>query len=101
MGPGDHGTVVEVRVFNRHGIEKDERALQNERHEIERLSRDRDDGIEILERNIYSRLNDLLIDKKINDGPKGAAQRIKNNSRTCSMVFLKGIMVEVFFEGRR
>ncbi|MDC3108261.1 DNA-directed RNA polymerase subunit beta, partial [Paracoccaceae bacterium] len=32
MGPGDHGTVVEVRVFNRHGIEKDERALQNERH---------------------------------------------------------------------
>jgi DNA-directed RNA polymerase subunit beta len=71
MGPGDHGTVVEVRVFNRHGIEKDERALQNERHEIERLSRDRDDGIEILERNIYSRLRDLLIGKKINDGPKG------------------------------
>ena len=71
MGPGDHGTIVEVRVFNRHGIEKDERALQNERHEIERLSRDRDDGIEILERNIYSRLSDLLIGKKINDGPKG------------------------------
>ena len=60
-----------MRVFNRHGIEKDERALQNERHEIERLSRDRDDGIEILERNIYSRLNDLLVGKKINDGPKG------------------------------
>ena len=77
MGPGDHGTVVEVRVFNRHGIEKDERALQNERHEIERLSRDRDDGIEILERNIYSRLNDLLVGKKINDGPKGAAKGAK------------------------
>ena len=77
MGPGDHGTVVEVRVFNRHGIEKDERALQNERHEIERLSRDRDDGIEILERNIYSRLNDLLIGKKINDGPKGATKGSK------------------------
>ena len=77
MGPGDHGTVVEVRVFNRHGIEKDERALQNERHEIERLSRDRDDGIEILERNIYSRLNDLLVGKKINDGPKGTAKGAK------------------------
>ncbi len=77
MGPGDHGTVVEVRVFNRHGIEKDERALQNERHEIERLSRDRDDGIEILERNIYSRLNDLLVGKKITDGPKGTAKGAK------------------------
>ena len=74
MGPGDHGTVVEVRVFNRHGIEKDERALQNERHEIERLSRDRDDGLEILERNIYSRLKDLLVGKKINDGPKGSVK---------------------------
>ncbi len=79
MGPGDQGTVVEVRVFNRHGIEKDERALQNERHEIERLSRDRDDGLEILERNIYSRLNDLLIGKKINDGPKGSAHGSKIN----------------------
>ena len=77
MGPGDHGTIVEVRVFNRHGIEKDERALQNERHEIERLSRDRDDGIEILERNIYSRLSDLLIGKKINDGPKGVVKGSK------------------------
>ena len=79
MGPGDHGTVVEVRVFNRHGIEKDERALQNERHEIERLSRDRDDGLEILERNIYSRLKDLLVGKKINDGPKGSVKGSKIN----------------------
>ena len=77
MGPGDHGTIVEVRVFNRHGIEKDERALQNERHEIERLSRDRDDGIEILERNIYSRLSDLLIGKKVNDGPKSVVKGSK------------------------
>ena len=82
MGPGDHGTVVEVRVFNRHGIEKDERALQNERHEIERLSRDRDDGLEILERNIYSRLKDLLVGKKINDGPKGSVKGSSINQDT-------------------
>ena len=56
MSPGDSGTVVEVRVFNRHGIEKDERAIQIEREEIERLSRDRDDELAILERNIYARL---------------------------------------------
>jgi DNA-directed RNA polymerase subunit beta len=70
MSPGDSGTVVEVRVFNRHGIEKDERALQIEREEIERLSRDRDDELAILERNIYSRLSDLLIGQEIISGPK-------------------------------
>src|SRR5262249_42563172 len=40
--PGVQGTVVEVRVFNRHGVEKDERALAIEREEIERLAKDRD-----------------------------------------------------------
>ena len=54
--PGDYGTVVEVRVFNRHGVEKDERALQIEREEVERLARDRDDELAILDRNIYARL---------------------------------------------
>ena len=73
MSPGDSGTVVEVRVFNRHGIEKDERALQIEREEIERLSRDRDDELAILERNIYSRLSDLLIDQNVLSGPKSVA----------------------------
>ena len=70
MSPGDSGTVVEVRVFNRHGVEKDERALQIEREEIEQLSRDRDDELAILERNIYSRLADLLIGQKVISGPK-------------------------------
>ena len=37
------GTVVEVRVFNRHGVEKDERAMAIEREEIQRLAKDRDD----------------------------------------------------------
>ena len=45
LPPGDFGTVVEVRVFNRHGVEKDERALQIEREEVERLARDRDDEL--------------------------------------------------------
>ncbi|MHC5112651.1 MAG: DNA-directed RNA polymerase subunit beta, partial [Planctomycetota bacterium] len=50
LPPGDFGTVVEVRVFNRHGVEKDERALQIEREEVESLARDRDDELHILER---------------------------------------------------
>ncbi len=69
MSPGDSGTIVEVRVFNRHGIEKDERAIQIEREEIERLSRDRDDELVILERNIYARLRQLLLEQSILKGP--------------------------------
>ncbi|MFS4439646.1 DNA-directed RNA polymerase subunit beta [Paracoccaceae bacterium GXU_MW_L88] len=71
MSPGDFGTVVEVRVFNRHGVEKDERALQIERDEVERLARDRDDEIAILDRNIYARLKSLILGKTAVKGPKG------------------------------
>ena len=74
--PGDFGTVVEVRVFNRHGVEKDERALQIEREEVERLARDRDDELAILDRNIYARLKDMILGKVAVKGPKG----VKPNS---------------------
>ncbi|ETW13838.1 DNA-directed RNA polymerase subunit beta [Roseivivax marinus] len=69
--PGDYGTVVEVRVFNRHGVEKDERALQIEREEIESLARDRDDELAILDRNIYQRLKTLILGKTAVKGPRG------------------------------
>ncbi|SIO22081.1 DNA-directed RNA polymerase subunit beta [Vannielia litorea] len=71
LPPGDFGTVVEVRVFNRHGVEKDERALQIEREEVERLARDRDDELAILDRNIYARLKDMILGKVAVKGPKG------------------------------
>ncbi|MEO1016042.1 MAG: DNA-directed RNA polymerase subunit beta, partial [Pseudomonadota bacterium] len=69
--PGDAGTVVEVRVFNRHGIDKDQRALQIEREQIERLQEDKEDEQSILERNVYTRLKDLLAGKEGVAGPKG------------------------------
>ncbi|MBO6777779.1 MAG: DNA-directed RNA polymerase subunit beta [Marinibacterium sp.] len=69
--PGDFGTVVEVRVFNRHGVDKDERALQIEREEVERLARDRDDEMAILDRNIYARLKTMVLGKTVAKGPKG------------------------------
>ncbi len=71
LPPGDFGTVVEVRVFNRHGVEKDERALQIEREEVERLARDRDDELLILERNTYARLKGMILGKAAVKGPKG------------------------------
>ena len=71
LPPGVAGTVVEVRVFNRHGIDKDERALAIEREEIERLAKDRDDELAILDRNAYGRLSDFLLGKMAVGGPKG------------------------------
>ena len=71
MPPGGTGTVVEVRVFNRHGVEKDERAMAIEREEIERLAKDRDDEQSILDRNTYARLADALRGQTAIAGPKG------------------------------
>ncbi|MGD9262824.1 MAG: DNA-directed RNA polymerase subunit beta [Methyloceanibacter sp.] len=70
LPPGVAGTVVEVRVFNRHGIEKDERAMAIEREEIERLAKDRDDEMAILDRNVFARLRDVLLHKIVAKGPK-------------------------------
>ncbi len=53
LPPGVAGTIVEVRVFSRRGVDKDERALAIERDEIERLTKDRDDERRILERKLH------------------------------------------------
>jgi len=74
LPPGVAGTIVEVRVFNRHGVDKDERALAIERAEIDRLGKDRDDEFGILNRNMTSRLRDLLVGKTAVSGPKGLAR---------------------------
>src|SRR5438477_1326674 len=75
--PGVQGTIVEVRVFNRHGVDKDERALAIEREEIERLAKDRDDEQAILDRNVYNRLAELLEGRQGIAGPKGVKKDTK------------------------
>src|SRR5471032_2615642 len=69
--PGVEGTVVEVRVFNRRGVDKYERALAIERDEIERLSKDRDDEKAILERSYYGQLQEMLMNQTVAGGLKG------------------------------
>ena len=70
LPPGISGTVVEVRVFSRRGVVKDERALAIERAEVEKLAKDRDDERAILERSFLARLKALLLNKKTAGGPK-------------------------------
>jgi len=75
--PGVTGTIVEVRVFNRHGVDKDQRAMSIEKAEEERLAEDRDDELSILERNIFARLSEILLNKTAASGPKGMAADTK------------------------
>ncbi len=70
LPPGVSGTIVEVRVFSRRGVDKDERALAIERAEIERLAKDRDDERAILERSFAARLKELLLGQITVQGPR-------------------------------
>ena len=81
--PGVHGTVVEVRVFNRHGVEKDERAMAIEREEIERLAKDRDDELAILDRNVYGRLAEMLEGSKARRRAEGLQEGRQDHRRRC------------------
>ncbi len=74
LPPGVAGTIVEVRVFSRRGVDKDERALAIEREEIERLAKDRDDEFAILERSFSQNLKELLLNQTIVSGPKEAKE---------------------------
>lgn len=69
--PGVGGTVVEVRVFNRRGVDKDARAIQIEKEEIAALAKDRDDERAILEGGFYNRLQELLVGQDVTSAPKG------------------------------
>ncbi|WP_440678178.1 DNA-directed RNA polymerase subunit beta [Candidatus Pelagibacter sp. HIMB1611] len=75
MSRGASGTVVDVRVFNRHGIEKDERSITIERAEIEQVQQDKLVEEEILERSIKQRASQILsgssLTKKVKDLSEG------------------------------
>ncbi len=75
MSRGSSGTIVDVRVFNRHGIEKDERSITIERAEIEEVQQDKIVEEEILERSIKQRAGQILsgtsLAKKVKDLAEG------------------------------
>jgi DNA-directed RNA polymerase subunit beta len=71
LPPGVTGTIVDVRVFSRRGVDKDERAMAIERAEIERMAKDRDDEKAIQERSFLNRLREKLLGNKASGGFKG------------------------------
>ena len=94
--PGDRGTVVEVRVFNRRGVEKDARACAIEETEVKDLMKDRDDEIKILERSFRNRLTDMIVGQEATSVPKGlTAGKIKiADIESSTTVHLKEIVVK-------
>ncbi|MGH8612623.1 MAG: DNA-directed RNA polymerase subunit beta [Gammaproteobacteria bacterium] len=69
VASGMSGTVIDVQVFTRDGVEKDARALAIEESELNRVKQDLDDQLRILEDDIYSRVEKLLVGKIAEGGP--------------------------------
>jgi DNA-directed RNA polymerase subunit beta len=71
MPSGMSGTVIDVQVFTREGVEKDARARHNEQQELERIQKDLNDQYRIVEDDAYARIERLLIGKLPDGGPAG------------------------------
>ncbi len=90
--PGMDGTVIDVTVFTRDGIEKDKRARQIEEMEIKRVKKDMDDQFRILEGAIYNRMRVAIVGKVVNGGPGG----IKKGAQV-SDEYLDGLKKDEWF----
>jgi len=93
---GMSGTVIDVHVFTRDGVEKDARALEIERAELARVKKDLDDQLRILHEDIYQRVERLLLGKKIEKGPRGFG----GATDSLSAEQLSGLKRELWFELR-
>ena len=88
---GSTGVVIDVRVFNRHGIEKDERSIAIERAEIESVQEDKKVEEEILNRNIKLRAIDLLNGQSINKPFKSLKAGLTLNKNDFDTLSLKDL----------
>jgi DNA-directed RNA polymerase subunit beta len=93
--PGMDGTVIDVRVFTRDGVEKDARAQSIEKSEIERVRKDLQDQRRILEDDLYSRVQDMLLGKVAAGGPK----KLKSGTKI-DRAYLDDLPRETWFEIR-
>ena len=67
--PGMDGTVIDVRVFTRDGVEKDARALKIEETELEQVRKDLNDHYRIIEDDVFARIEKILVGKTVDGGP--------------------------------
>jgi len=93
--PGMDGTVIDVRVFTRDGVEKDPRALSIERAEIERVKKDLGDQQRILEDDVFQRVRATLLGKVAAGGPR----KLKSGTKLTAE-YLDGLPRDEWFEIR-
>ncbi|MBX2885536.1 MAG: DNA-directed RNA polymerase subunit beta [Granulosicoccus sp.] len=91
--PGMDGTVIDVRVFTRDGVDKDLRAQQIEREELKQVRKDIDDEIRIVENDIYQRIEKLIVGKEADKGPDAL-----NKGDKVSREYLAGLDREKWFQ---
>src|SRR3954464_3566218 len=91
--PGMDGTVIDVRVFTRDGVDKDSRALSIEKAEIEKVRKDLGDQQRILEDDLFSRVRDMLVGKIAAGGPNRLKGKIE-------VAYLDEVARESWFEIR-
>ena len=77
---GMDGTVIDVRVFTREGIDKDKRALEIQEEAIKTARKNLEDKLRINQENIYSRTRNLLLNKQVSKGPKNIKSGAKITS---------------------
>ena len=92
---GMEGTVIDVRVFTRDGVEKDKRALQIEEAEVEQVRKDLSDQLRIYEADIYARIERLITNKVADGGPDGLGSGSK-----VTKSYLENLERERWFEIR-
>jgi DNA-directed RNA polymerase subunit beta len=68
---GMDGTVIDVQVFTREGVDKDARAIAIEKEELRQVRKDLDDQLRIMEDAIFARLESTLVNKVADKGPAG------------------------------
>ena len=71
VSSGMNGTVIDVQVFTRDGVEKDSRARQIEEMELAKVKKDLQDQLRIVQNDTYQRLERLLTGKVAAGGPNG------------------------------
>ncbi len=69
MKSGTSGTVIDVQVFTRDGMEKDARALSNDTDEISGIRKDLDDQMRIIEEDAHARIRAMVENKMAEGGP--------------------------------
>jgi DNA-directed RNA polymerase subunit beta len=93
--PGMDGTVIDVRVFTRDGVEKDSRALSIEAAELESVRKDFGDQLRILEKDIFQRVERMIVGKQAEGGPGS----LKSGGRV-TQAYLSELSREQWFEIR-